>query len=59
LLVSAHHRALNEKISATDDADLVERTGARVEVVECGTANIKITTPSDLAIVESILAARK
>ncbi len=59
LLVAAHQRALNEKIPATDDADLVERTAARVEVVECVTANVKITTPSDLAIVEAILAARK
>ena len=58
LLVAAHQRALSEKITATDDADLVERTAARVEVVECTTANIKITTPSDLAIVEAILAAR-
>jgi 2-C-methyl-D-erythritol 4-phosphate cytidylyltransferase len=59
LLVAAHRRALGEKFAATDDADLVERTGARVEVVECTTANIKITTQSDLATVESILAARK
>jgi 2-C-methyl-D-erythritol 4-phosphate cytidylyltransferase len=58
LLVAAHQGALSEKIAATDDADLVERTAARVEVVECTTANIKITTPSDLAIVEAILAAR-
>jgi 2-C-methyl-D-erythritol 4-phosphate cytidylyltransferase len=59
LLVAAHRRALNEKIAATDDADLVERTAARVEVVECTTANLKITTPSDLAVVKAILAARK
>jgi len=58
ILVAAHSRALNERIIATDDADLVERTGARVEVVEASTANIKITTPSDLAIVEAIVAAR-
>ena len=56
LLVAAHQRALTEKIAATDDADLVERTGARVEVLECSTSNIKITTPSDLAIVEAIIA---
>ncbi|WP_425162398.1 2-C-methyl-D-erythritol 4-phosphate cytidylyltransferase, partial [Candidatus Binatus sp.] len=37
----------------------VERAGARVEVVEAPTENIKITTPSDLAIVEAIIAARK
>ncbi len=58
LLVAAHSRAVTEGIVATDDADLVERTGARVEVVEASTANIKITTPSDLAIVEAIIAAR-
>jgi 2-C-methyl-D-erythritol 4-phosphate cytidylyltransferase len=58
LLVAAHQRAVTETIVATDDADLVERTGARVEVVEVSTANIKITTQSDLAIVEAIIAAR-
>ena len=57
VLVAAHSRALNERIIATDDADLVERSGTRVEVVEGSTANIKITTPSDLAIVEAIIAA--
>ncbi len=59
LLVAAHSRAVTEGIVATDDADLVERTGARVEVVEASTANIKITTPSDLAIVEALIAAGK
>ena len=58
LLVAAHAFALEQKIVATDDADLVERCGGRVEVVECATANIKITTTSDLAIVEALLAAR-
>ena len=59
LLVAAHRRSVEHKIAATDDADLVERTGVRVELVEGSTANIKITTPSDLAIVEAIIAARK
>jgi 2-C-methyl-D-erythritol 4-phosphate cytidylyltransferase len=58
LLVAAHLRAVREGIVATDDADLVECMGARVEVVEASTNNIKITTPSDLAIVEAIIAAR-
>ena len=58
-LVEAHRRAMSDGIVATDDADLVERTGVRVEVVEVTTANIKITTPSDLATVKAILAARK
>jgi 2-C-methyl-D-erythritol 4-phosphate cytidylyltransferase len=56
LLVAAHRGAVDERIVATDDADLVERIGTRVEVVEGSTANIKITTPSDLAIVEAIVA---
>ena len=59
VLVEAHRRAVSEGIVATDDADLVERSGARVEVVEGSTANIKITTPSDVAIVEAIIAAGK
>src|SRR3984957_4104222 len=58
LLLAAHQRAVSEKIVATDDADLVERTGARVEVVEASTENIKITTRSDLAIVEALITAR-
>ena len=58
LLLAAHQRAAIEKIVATDDADLVERTGARVEVVESSTENIKITTRSDLAIVEAIIASQ-
>ncbi len=57
VLVEAHRRASSDRIAATDDADLVERIGARVEVVEGSTANIKITTASDLAIVEAIIAA--
>ena len=58
VLVTAHQSAVREKIAATDDADLVERTSARVEVVEASTSNIKITTPADLAIVEAIIAAQ-
>lgn len=58
LLVAAHQHAVSERIAATDDADLVERTGAHVEVVEAATINIKITTQSDLAIVEAIVASR-
>ncbi len=58
VLVAAHRRAVNERIVATDDADLVERNGTRVEIVEGSSANIKITTPPDLAIVEAIVAPR-
>ncbi len=58
ILIAAHERALSEKIAATDDADLAERIGARVEVVESIAPNLKITTPADLAMAESILVSR-
>ena len=57
LIVNAHERATREKIAATDDADLVEQMGARVELIESSTRNIKITTPSDLEIAEAILTS--
>ena len=56
-LIAAHRRAVDEHIVATDDADLVERSAVRIEVVEGSTANVKITTPSDLAIVEAVVVA--
>jgi 2-C-methyl-D-erythritol 4-phosphate cytidylyltransferase len=56
LLVDAHNRALRDGIAATDDADLVERIGAIVEVVEGSPMNLKITTRDDLAIAEAIVA---
>jgi 2-C-methyl-D-erythritol 4-phosphate cytidylyltransferase len=37
---------------ATDDASLVETAGGRVVVVDGDPANIKITTPTDLALAE-------
>jgi len=55
LLIAAHERAVRESIVATDDADLLEQNGTRVEIVEGSTRNIKITTPSDLEIAEAIL----
>jgi len=54
LLIEAHARASRDGTLATDDSDLVERLGARVEVVEGSPLNLKITTPDDLAIAESI-----
>ncbi len=43
---------------ATDDAWLVERAGGRVRILPAGAENIKITTPRDLLLVESLLAGR-
>lgn len=57
LLIGAHERAVRERWTATDDAELVERCGGRVEVIDGSSANLKITTPADLEIAR-LLAAR-
>ena len=41
---------------ATDCASLVERTGARVRVVDGDPRLLKVTTPGDLALVERLLS---
>ncbi len=54
LLIRAHQRAAADGIAATDDADLVERLGAKVEIVEGSALNLKITTRADLALAEAL-----
>lgn len=55
MLVEAHDRAMRERWAATDDAELIERCGGRVEVVESSATNLKITTPADLEIAEALV----
>jgi 2-C-methyl-D-erythritol 4-phosphate cytidylyltransferase len=59
LLREAHRKAAAEGFQGTDEAQLVERLGHRVAIMEGSTENIKITRPEDLAIGEAILAARQ
>jgi 2-C-methyl-D-erythritol 4-phosphate cytidylyltransferase len=56
MLIEAHDRAVRERWAATDDAELIERCGGRVEVVESSATNFKITTPADLEIAEALVA---
>jgi 2-C-methyl-D-erythritol 4-phosphate cytidylyltransferase len=58
LLIRAHEAAVRQKITATDDADLVERIGAPVAVVSGSPLNLKITTANDLSLAEAIAASR-
>ncbi len=44
---------------ATDEAALAERAGHRVQIVTGEATNIKVTTPEDLAIAETIARARE
>lgn len=58
LLRSAHDRAAREGVTATDDAGLVERYGAKVALVPGQRTNIKITYPEDLELASHIVKAR-
>lgn len=57
ILIRAHERATRERDRATDDAELAERIGLRVAVVDGSALNLKITTPDDLRIAEALAAA--
>ena len=52
-------RAYESTDPATDDAQLVERLGQRVAVVEGSPQNLKITTKDDLKLAELILRSRE
>ena len=49
----AFHKA--QHMDFTDDASVSEAAGYAVELIEGSYDNIKITTPEDLAMAESIL----
>jgi 2-C-methyl-D-erythritol 4-phosphate cytidylyltransferase len=56
LLREALAKAEAEGFVGTDDAQLVERLGAPVEVVEGDPGNLKITWPADLELAEALWA---
>ena len=55
----ALRQAQAEGLEFTDDCQLVERLGCPVRLWEADYANIKITTPEDVAFAEGILRQRK
>lgn len=58
LLKRSHEQGRNSGWEVTDDAALFERCQLPVQVVEGEETNLKVTTPVDLAIAESILRQR-
>lgn len=56
---AAAYYAKENGIEATDDNALVEAIGRSVKLVDCGRENIKITTPTDIAIAHAILTQRQ
>lgn len=55
LLREAHRRAREDAVEADDDCALVERLGAEVLVVAGDPRNLKVTRPSDLAVVRALM----
>lgn len=54
VLKESYDKAMRENIKATDDTALAENAGYRVRIVEGSYANIKITTPEDITLAESL-----
>ncbi len=59
LLLAAYEQAQRDGFYGTDDASLVERTGASVAIVSGSYENIKLTTPEDLLLAEAIIRQRE
>ena len=55
LLAEAHKKAIEDEIDASDDAALVEKLGVPVKLVMGSYKNVKLTTPEDLRIAETLL----
>lgn len=55
IIREAHEIADIKGIKGTDDAFLVERMGIKVKMIEGSYENIKVTTPEDLIIAETIM----
>ena len=55
VLKDAYAKAKKDNFTGTDEASLVERLGASVELVVGDPWNLKITTPQDLKLAELIL----
>ena len=51
--------AIAKEWNVTDDASLFERLGLPVKIYDAGPSNIKVTTPFDLVIAESLLSRKK
>ena len=59
LYLGALEMAVEQNKNFTDDCQLIENAGGTVEIVQGSESNIKITTPYDLIVAESILKSRK
>jgi 2-C-methyl-D-erythritol 4-phosphate cytidylyltransferase len=57
VIVDAHRRARAERVSATDDAALLERLGIPVHVVRGSERAMKVTEPTDFLRIDALFAS--
>lgn len=57
-ILSLHEKAFAEGLEATDDCMIAEHYGVKIKISEGSYDNIKLTTPEDMIIGESILKER-
>lgn len=55
LLISAYQKAFEENFYSTDDANLIERLGTKIKLIEGEQSNLKITTKEDLLFANTII----
>ena len=55
VIMDAHRQAMSENFEATDDAGLVEKYGHKVIVAVGSYANLKVTSPEDIPLLEYFL----
>jgi 2-C-methyl-D-erythritol 4-phosphate cytidylyltransferase len=54
LIRDAHERARQKGVTGTDDAELLEKAGHPIKIINGSGFNLKITTPDDLKLAEII-----
>ena len=55
IILKAYEQARNDNFLGTDDSSLVERLGVKVKIVQSDYRNIKVTTPEDILIANTLL----
>lgn len=58
LILGALEKAMSDEVEVTDDCAAVERLGMTVSLTEGSYENIKLTTPEDILVAETILERR-
>lgn len=59
LLIREAYEQIDERHALTDDASVAEKFGLTIRLIAGSYENIKITTPEDLLLAESIMGTKK